>query len=262
MLKAVTFDFWNTLFTDVNGRERERRRADVLIEELKRYGRSPAPAVPVIEEALRTGFGFFDQVWLDEHRTPLCPEIVDSVLAALDQRLPAPSYSRVVEQFEEMILELPPEPTRGAGDVLGILAVRYRLALICDTGYSPGSVLRRLMEHHNLLGYFDYLYFSNEHGMSKPDARVFKRTLGQLGVKPREAAHVGDIQRTDIAGAQAAGMMAVHFVGANDRDAAHSTAEALVREFDELPATLDKLPRARFRLASPLSRRFGHRRRA
>jgi putative hydrolase of the HAD superfamily len=88
---------------------------------------------------------------------------------------------------------------------------------------------------------FSYLFFSNEHGMSKPDPRVFTHTLAQLGVRAGEAAHVGDMQRTDIAGAQAAGMTAVHFVGANNRDAERSTADLVVRHFDELPAALGGL---------------------
>ena len=56
-----------------------------------------------------------------------------------------------------------------------------------------------------------------------------------------EAAHVGDIQRTDIAGAQAAGMSAVHFVGANNSDAERSTGDLLVRHFEDLPAALGGL---------------------
>jgi FMN phosphatase YigB (HAD superfamily) len=49
------------------------------------------------------------------------------------------------------------------------------------------------------------------------------------------------MQRTDIAGAQAVGMWAVHFVGANARDVPRSTADVLVRHFDELPAALGNL---------------------
>jgi FMN phosphatase YigB (HAD superfamily) len=60
-------------------------------------------------------------------------------------------------------------------------------------------------------------------------------------VRPTEAAHVGDIQRTDIAGAQTAGMSAVHFVGANNKDVAHSTADAIVSHFEELPQALGSL---------------------
>jgi len=66
-------------------------------------------------------------------------------------------------------------------------------------------------------------------------------TLEELGVRPGEAAHVGDIQRTDVAGAQAAGMAAVHFIGANNADAGRSTADVVVRHFDDLPQALGNL---------------------
>ena len=92
-----------------------------------------------------------------------------------------------------------------------------------------------------MLAYFEYTYFSDEHGMCKPDTRVFVHTLEELGTRPTEAAHVGDIQRTDVAGAQAAGMAAVHFVGANSTDAGRSTADVMVRHFDELPQALGGL---------------------
>jgi putative hydrolase of the HAD superfamily len=194
-----------------------------------------------VQEALQAGFDFFERVWASEHRTPGSAEIVDSILDALGARLPEAARRHLIEQYELVLLDLPPEPTPGAVYALPELEERYRLAVICDTGYSPGSVLRQLLERHGMLEAFDYLYFSNEHGMSKPDVRVFRHTLAQLDVRPAEAAHVGDIQRTDIAGAQAAGMSAVHFVGANNRDAAASTADLLVRQFAEIPAALGGL---------------------
>ncbi|MEZ5125388.1 MAG: HAD family hydrolase [Thermoleophilia bacterium] len=245
MLKAVTFDFWNTLFVDTRGSERERRRVQVLAAELARTDqRLP---IPVVEEALRTGISFFDEVWYNEHRTPTCAEIVDTILNTLGVRLPRDIVAEVVTQYEEMILELPPEPSPGAGRVVAMLAQQYRLGVICDTAYSPGRVLRQLLSRHFALHDFVYLFFSDEHGMSKPDIRVFGRTLTELHVDARQAAHVGDIQRTDIAGAQAAGMSAVHYIGANSHDAARSTAEVVVRRFDDIPRALGKLPRRRRR---------------
>jgi putative hydrolase of the HAD superfamily len=239
MLKAVTFDFWNTLFVDVHGRHRERLRVQALRAELETLGR----VVPetVLDDSLRAGFDFFDRVWVAEHRTPSCGELVDSILAVLGARVPGAARERLVRRFELLVLDLPPEPMPGAAYALPLLAERYRLAVVCDTGYSPGSVLRELLELNGMLASFEYLYFSNEHGMSKPDVRVFRHTLAALDVRASEAAHVGDIQRTDIAGAQAAGMAAVHFIGANNHDAGRSTGDLLVRHFDELPTALGGL---------------------
>jgi putative hydrolase of the HAD superfamily len=253
MLRAVTLDFWNTLFVDHRGREREHRRAEWLRARLDELGAQDggeggagraadaALSDAAIADAVSAGFDYFERVWRDERRTPPANETTEAIVTALGVRLPEAPFARTVEYFERLILDVPPEPVAGAVGALATLAERYRLAVVCDTGYSPGSVLTELLARHGMLEPFSYLFFSNEHGMSKPDVRVFKHTLAQLGVRAGEAAHVGDMQRTDIAGAQAAGMAAVHFVGANDRDAQRSTADLIVRHFDELPAALGGL---------------------
>jgi FMN phosphatase YigB (HAD superfamily) len=239
MLKAVTFDFWNTLFADAHGRERESLRAAILRDSLLAAGLQVTEHA--LADSLRASWDYFDGVWLHEHRTPPCAELVEAILASLGATLPQPLFDELVTRYERLVLELPPEPMPGAVYTMPQLAERYRLAVICDTGYSPGAVLRELLAKHGLLAYFEYTYFSNEHGMSKPDTRVFVHTLEELGVRPTEAAHVGDIQRTDVAGAQTAGMAAVHFTGANNADAGRSTADVMVRHFDELPQALGSL---------------------
>jgi FMN phosphatase YigB (HAD superfamily) len=239
MLRAVTFDFWSTLFVDTRGREREALRAAVLEDSLRAAGLQATGQA--LADSLRASWDYFDAVWLNEQRTPPCGELVDAILGSLGAQLPPQLREALVDRFERLILEIPPEPMPGAVFTMPQLAKRYRLAIICDTGYSPGAVLRVLLDHHDLLGYFEYTYFSNEHGMSKPDTRVFLHVLEELGVRPSEAAHVGDIQRTDVAGAQAAGMSAVHFVGANNADVDRSTGDVLVSHFEELPQALGSL---------------------
>ncbi len=239
MLRAVTFDFWSTLFVDARGREREALRAHVLADTLRAAGLQASGYA--LGESLRASWDHFDTVWAREHRTPPCAELVDAILASLGVSLPDDLLTPLVDRFEHLVLEVPPEPMPGAVYTMPQLAERYRLAIVCDTGYSPGAVLRQVLDRNDLLGHFAYAYFSNEHGMSKPDPRVFLHVLEELDVRPTEAAHVGDIQRTDIAGAQAAGMSAVHFVGANNADVARSTGDAIVSHFEELPQALGGL---------------------
>ena len=229
-------DYWNTLFVDARGPQRERRREEILRDELELIALRPPRTA--LADALQSGFDFFDRLWYHEHRTPLCDEIVDAILGTLGVLLPEDARARVVTAFEQLLLELPPDPMPGAVYTLPQLAEYYRLAVICDTGYSPGMVLRELLDRHDMLRHFEFLYFSNEHGASKPARKPFELTLGRLGVRPAEAAHVGDIQRTDIAGAQAAGMSAVLFVASNNHDATATTADLVVRHFDELPVAL------------------------
>ena len=240
MLRAVTFDFWSTLFVDTRGREREALRAARA-----RATRCTPPACSASTARWPSRCAPAGTTSTGSGRTNTARrrarELVDAILASLGVRLPAELLDPLVDRFERLILELPPEPMPGAVYTMPQLAERYRLAIICDTGYSPGAVLRQLLDRHDLLGYFEYTYFSNEHGMSKPDPRVFVHVLEELGVRPTEAAHVGDIQRTDVAGAQAAGMPAVHFVGANNADVGHSTGDVIVSHFEELPQALGGL---------------------
>jgi FMN phosphatase YigB (HAD superfamily) len=91
---------------------------------------------------------------------------------------------------------------------------------------------------HGLERYFSAFFFSDEHGFSKPDRRAFLTPLAELGIAPDEAVHVGDIQRTDIDGAQAAGLRAVHFVGVNSSDLQVSTGDAVAFRFGDLPAVI------------------------
>jgi len=239
MLRAVTFDFWSTLFVDSRGREREQLRGALLEDALLAAGHTVSSEQ--LWAGLSAAWDHFDIVWAGEHRTPPCAELVDAILATLRVQLPEEALALLVERFERLVLEVPPEPMPGAVYTVPLLADRFRLAVICDTGYSPGSVLRQLLDKHDLLGYFEYTYFSNEHGISKPDVRAFLHVLEELDVRPTESAHVGDIQRTDVAGAQAAGMSAVHFVGANNKDVAHSTADVVVSHFEDLPRALGGL---------------------
>ena len=89
----------------------------------------------------------------------------------------------------------------------------------------PGGSCAGCSGLHGLERYFSAFFFSDEHGFSKPDRRAFLTPLAELGIAPHEAVHVGDIQRTDIDGAQAAGLRAVHFVGVNSSDLQVSTGE-------------------------------------
>jgi HAD superfamily hydrolase (TIGR01549 family) len=242
MLNAVTLDFWDTLFVSDSGPDHDHRQTHQLVAELRACG-EPRDAAK-IGGALLAAYDWFDGVWCSEHRTPSALQTLEHVFAALGVVPPDEVLARSVRFFERLVLDLAPEVVPGVTEVLPRLASRYKLAIICDTGYAPGAVLRELLLRNDLLHLFDTMYFSNERGVSKPDVRAFHCVCGELGVRPGDAAHVGDSQRTDIVGAQAAGMRAVHFLGASDRDGADSTADVVIRRFEELPVALGALASA------------------
>ncbi len=56
---------------------------------------------------------------------------------------------------------------------------------------------------------FNAVVISADHGIAKPDARVFQMAVEAMGVMSHEALHVGDSLAADVAGAKAAGLTSV-----------------------------------------------------
>jgi putative hydrolase of the HAD superfamily len=102
-------------------------------------------------------------------------------------------------------------------------------------------VLRRLLDHHGLLAYFEGFVFSDEAGCSKPNPRMFHLAAEQLGVDLTQMIHIGDRDHNDVKGPQALGMKAVLFSGVRAVDEATTSADAVCRDHAELPAIIDRL---------------------
>jgi putative hydrolase of the HAD superfamily len=110
-----------------------------------------------------------------------------------------------------LLAELQPLPGLEA---IKTLARKYPLAIVSDTGVTPGRLLREHLRRAGLLEAFRAFSFSDETGFVKPKPEAFHKALEELGVEAQEALHVGDLPQTDIKGAFAAGYpWAVQYVG-------------------------------------------------
>ena len=69
--------------------------------------------------------------------------------------------------------------------------------------------------------------FSNEEGVPKPNPRVFHAALEALGVASADAVHVGDLRRTDVAGARGVGMGSIRIRQVHDDRSDHPEADAV-----------------------------------
>jgi putative hydrolase of the HAD superfamily len=128
-----------------------------------------------------------------------------------------------------------------------LAAAGLRRALVCDTGFSPGRVVRQLLARTDLLDLLEVLAFSDEVGVPKPEARIFEHALGALETAPHAALHVGDLRRTDIAGARRLGMRTVRIRDHFDDPSEHADADHVAdshAHLRELLATLARGPGA------------------
>jgi putative hydrolase of the HAD superfamily len=233
---AVTFDCWNTLLREENWHEAHRRRVDALLHAARETG-----AHADFEQAGRA----FDRAW--QRHMDLWAEGVASgarevaawAMHDLRALTHGASFELLVAHFENASHSSCVVPLEGAVETVAALArAGVPAALICDTGLTPGRVVR---EHLARLGLLDGLraqIFSDEVGVPKPDARVFHAALGALGVAARDTFHVGDLLRTDVAGARNVGMRSVRLRAAHDDATALPEADHVAASHAELRALL------------------------
>ena len=243
MIRLVTLDFWYTLFADTPDslRRAHALRLEGVRATLAESGRSYDPAALAAAD-IRAGEAFAG-VW-QEHRDMAPDEQLRIFLGALDPVLPSAlestTLSRIARAYQEPALAHRPEITPDV--VAAVHELRGRghvLSVISNTGRTPGRVLRQLLADAGLLQHFAVLAFSDERGVRKPAAAMFRWVLDAAATAPARAVHVGDDAEADIAGARNAGMRAIHFVP--DPSARGVAADAVLRGFADLPALVAEL---------------------
>ena len=240
-IKAISFDFWNTLFTEQPGGfalyKQTRRR--LLREATREAGEFTDEQ---LDRACSLEAELHYQVWREEHRTIPTTERVGRILTHIEVCLPDDVLALLVSAYEEGVLERPPVLIAGVREAIGELAGNYRLGIISDVGFSPGRVLKEVLRREGLLEAFDSLVFSDEAGRSKPHRKVFERTALMLAADPREIVHVGDLEYTDVVGAKAAGYHAIRFTGATPiNEDETTTADRVTADFTEVPRLVREL---------------------
>jgi HAD superfamily hydrolase (TIGR01549 family) len=240
-LQAISFDFWGTLFTEQPGGFElyKQRRLLRLEEALRACGDFTTER---IERACHLEAEAHHAVWTKEHRTLSAAERVGRVLTHLEACLPDREMAELIRAYEEGILEHPPVLVCGAREIVERLAGRYRLGIISDVGFSPGRVLKQVLEQNDMLHLFDSMVFSDEAGRSKPHREVFERTAISLRAEPFEIIHIGDLERTDIIGAKRAGFRAVRFTGVTIMGEGETTiADFVMEDYTELPKIIKSI---------------------
>ena len=233
---AVTFDFWDTLVRADTAATRVQRRiaiAHVLGEHGHRHDDE------VIDAAFDAAWTRFDAAWArGEQFTG--EHAAHSVLDALghdDEAVRAGVVEAYLEAPRTMRLRL---TDNIAPTIAALKRAGLRVGIVCDVGLTPSDVLRHYLADHGVLELFDHWSFSDEVGTYKPDPVIFEHALAGLGgIDPERAAHIGDLRRTDVAGALGMGMLALRYRGVTDDDPSHGPeADHVVDDHAQLPALL------------------------
>ena len=201
MIKAVFFDFYNTLV-----------RFWPPIEQIQ-CAACQEFGLTLSEEGIKHGYSVADVYFNRENElNPLAlrpdPDRLE-FFSRYEQIIlgeaGVPVSLDLARRIWEMASSVPKEfaPFDDTAPALSQLhADGYRLGIISNLRRDTDQICQRL----GLRQYLDYFINSADAGAEKPGAPIFLAALQQATVNPDEAVHVGDQHRSDVVGARAVGI--------------------------------------------------------
>jgi putative hydrolase of the HAD superfamily len=241
-VRAVTFDYWQTLVSERRGEMRDLQVA--RWERLLADAGQPRSAADLLR-TFADNWEVFERRWRTNAGPYGAAETVGFAAERLGLDLTDGLRRDLEDGFRIVGATAPLHPAPGVEACLATLRdMGLRLAIVCDVGLTASPVLRGRLEGFGLLRFFDAWSFSDETGWFKPAAEAFMPALNGLGVEPSEAAHIGDNERTDVAGAKALGMRSIQYTGLYDvaawlpEQAPGALADHVIDDLSELPGLL------------------------
>lgn len=239
-IDTVTFDLWNTLishdcFYDDNIR---RCRTEGILGILSSRG------LTFTKDDFERAYQLSDKHLTERWSTDKDMD-VDEQLSMFLRCLGIEPSCDLVEAIDgpytDAVLEVMPFLVEGAREaILEMKEREYKVALISNTGRTPGKAMRKVMKEFDILDLFDTVTFSNESGYLKPHPKIFEDTLAILGSRPENAVHIGDHAILDVLGAKRAGMRSVH-VTQYALHGGYCEPDARIGTISELSAAIDSL---------------------
>lgn len=234
-IRAVTFDLWNTLLTSIPGAVEIRSRfwSEVIDE------RGLEIDADLLHGTLSMLPDRFDEEWRAGRQYGPTEALADC-FTAFGDRLTSEDRDALAAAFDAASYELEVAPVADAADVLSAVAeTGVAVGIISDTTLATGRHLRTYLDAYGILQHVTFAAFSDEVGVYKPDPAIFAAALDGLGIgDPATAVHVGDLKRTDVAGARAMGMSTVRFRGVVDDPEDGAEADHVIDHLTDLPRVL------------------------
>jgi putative hydrolase of the HAD superfamily len=220
-IKMVTFDLWETLVLERNGADSQRTliRCRKLAKVLNEFGiNTSVEQLFLVIKAMAPWLG---EIWETDRDVSHLEQIQFLVNAASKGSviLKDDWIGELSSAYVSPLFEVPPYLNPDARRVLQRLRERNkRIGLICNTGHTPGFVLRQFLRKEGVAKYFDLMLFSDEVGIRKPNSEIFQIAAKKMDAEPCEAIHVGDNLRSDVWGAKNAGFKAIYLSTETGRD--------------------------------------------
>lgn len=230
-IKAIFFDAAGTLFTvngsvgDIYARLAREHGKDVAVTDLelgfRRYfatappmafpGASPEEISTLEKQWWKT---LVQDVFAPLGAFPRFDAYFDALFAFFAQ---AEAWRLYPETFSTL------ETLKSRGLIVGVIS-------------NFDSRLFDILDGFGIARFFDPIVISTRAGAAKPEREIFVQALARVGVKAREALHIGDSYDADIVGAQQAGLTPV--LVERSGKLRNTNAHLQVKNLSELPMLL------------------------
>lgn len=231
---AISFDFWNTLIAEPGGKMAALRREAVVRVLLEH---DVAVEEDVLDAHLAAAQALQDAAW--QRTEGFAPAHAARHVAGAIEGLDDGGRKRLEDAFVSAGAAAEVQLTPNAAETVTALAgAGVQLGIVCDVGLTGSTHLRAFLDDFGVLEHFRGWAFSDEVGHFKPSPEIFRHMLDQfdLGEGGEEAVvwHVGDLRRTDVAGARESGLVSIRYRGMADDISDAAEADHVIDDLAEL----------------------------
>jgi putative hydrolase of the HAD superfamily len=143
---------------------------------------------------------------------------INDTLENYDSVLMVRIYNEINELFENN------SPTLFDHNTLTVLEnlkrKNYSMSLLSNTAFIKGKSLTNILDKLNISDFFEFLFFSDEYNLSKPNQKFFSETFDKIknetGVYKSEVVHIGDNYKADYLGSKLFGYQPI-LINSNDK---------------------------------------------
>lgn len=243
-IRAVVFDLGHTVWDFAPTDHARRYNVLRVHERIVASGANGAPSPKELERSLNAAIGKIIEDWNTDDLFEQAPssDIVRDMLASAG----VGHSDDLVEGVTSLIFGTEADMPVVEPDSLAALGALHErgIAMGCVTNTiltqaGIDDVLQRL----GLRRYFTSSVVSAEAGFRKPHPSLFRQALSELGVQAYETVFVGDRLDADVAGAKAAGMLAVltHQYRQEPVVGASPAPDAVIQRLAELPDAIARI---------------------
>lgn len=206
-IKAITFDYWDTLvpIDEEKIKKMREERAKEVVRFLKEKGYDFS-----YEEVKEIS----SKVWELYRVNPINNKEVtlyimaEEILKNLKIRKRKKMVKSLVKIYEEYLYKAGLSVDKEVIEVIKILKEKgFKLGIVSNT--PGGNVEKKILEDTGISSFFDIMLFSSFEGVRKPHPEIFMKVINFFKIRPEELLHIGDTPELDIEGPLKIGAKAI-----------------------------------------------------